>query len=253
MAVDDFGFPIKTEEVTEEVTDTESITIDPIEVTPEDTPKVTEEVTEEKTQLVDDFGFPIKTEEVTEEKTQLVDDFGFPIKTLSVQPTETTEIVDDFGFPIKTPPRDLINPEDVSIGAGLMESASQGVESFEDAGLGIKLAYQKMTGDMDGANETMRLMKAGAAEDEMTQLPTLSAADIQRIAEEKGYVSAGAQVPEYIAQNILKSGPQMAVPIAVALGVAAVSGPFAPITAPIAGSWASPNAVLGVSVGVDTG
>ena len=215
MAVDDFGFPIKTEEVTEEVTDTESITIDPIEVTPEDTPKV--------------------TEEVTEEKTQLVDDFGFPIKTLSVQPTETTEIVDDFGFPIKTPPRDLINPEDVSIGAGLMESASQGLESFEDVGLGIKLAYQKMTGDMDGANETMRLMKAGAAEDEMTQLPTLSAADIQRIAEEKGYVSAGAQVPEYIAQNILKSGPQMAVPIAVALGVAAVSGPFAPITAPIAG------------------
>jgi hypothetical protein len=210
MAVDDFGFPIKTEEVTEEVT-------------------------EEKTQLVDDFGFPIKTEEVTEEKTQLVDDFGFPIKTLSVQPTETTEIVDDFGFPIKTPPRDLINPEDVSIGAGLMESASQGLESFEDVGLGIKLAYQKMTGDMDGANETMRLMKAGAAEDEMTQLPTLSAADIQRIAEEKGYVSAGAQVPEYIAQNILKSGPQMAVPIAVALGVAAVSGPFAPITAPIAG------------------
>ena len=215
MAVDMFGFPIKTEEVT----DTKIITVDPIEVTPEDTEEVT----------------PEDTEEVTKEKTQPVDMFGFPIKTLSAQPTETTEIVDMFGFPIKTPPRDLINPEDVSIGAGLMESASQGKESFEDVGLGIKLAYQKMTGDMDGANETMRLMKAGAAEDEMTQLPTLSAADIQRIAEEKGYVSAGAQVPEYIAQNILKSGPQMTVPIVVALGVAAVSGPFAPITAPIAG------------------
>ena len=77
-----------------------------------------------------------------------------------------------FGFPIKAPPRDLINPEDVSIGAGLTESASQGIESFEDVGLGIKLAYQKLTGDLEGANETMKLMKASASEDEMTQVPT---------------------------------------------------------------------------------
>ena len=59
-----------------------------------------------------------------------------------------------------------------------------------------------------------------------------------RIAHEKGLLPATMEVPSYIVEQVLKSGPEMAVPLLTALlagtGVASITGPFAPIAAPIA-------------------
>ena len=216
MAVDMFGFPIKTEEVTEEVTDTESI-IDPKEVTP----KVTEEVT------------PKVTEEVTEEKTQPVDMFGFAIKTPLAQPTETTEAVDMFGFPIKAEEKET--NDEIGFWDRWKESLYQGVESFSDMGEGFKLAAQDLTDDEKGAAKTMQAIKAEEAAEALTNVPTLTAREIQKTFEESGLIPAGMKVPSFIVEQILKSGPQMIPPILAGMGATAVASPLGPL-APLVGA-----------------
>ena len=121
--------------------------------------------------------------------------------------------------------------EDVPFWERWSESLSQGVESFED----VKTGYDLALGDLDEREKEMADAKERATIDQLSAIPTLTARDIQRIAQEQGYIPAGMKIPSFIVEQILKSGPQMAVPILVGLGVGAVSGPFAPITAPLAG------------------
>lgn len=122
--------------------------------------------------------------------------------------------------------------EDVGFFDRLAQSFKEGITSFEDIKAGYDLA---LTEDNKDAAQQMANIKAQSAADELSRIPTLTARDIQRIAEEKGLISAGTQIPSFIVEQILKSGPQMAVPILVSLGVGAISGPLAPITAPLAG------------------
>ena len=121
--------------------------------------------------------------------------------------------------------------EDVPFWERWSESLSQGVESFED----VKTGYDLALGDLDEREKEMADAKERATIDQLSAIPTLTARDIQRIAQEQGYIPAGMKIPSFVVEQILKSGPQMAVPILVGLGVGAVSGPFAPITAPLAG------------------
>ena len=85
-------------------------------------------------------------------------------------------------------------------------------------------------------------MKEIKSEAEQPVTPTLTAADINRIAHEKGLIPAGAQVPSFIVEQVLKSGPQFAVPLLTSLlvgtGTAMVTGPAAPIAAPVAATLA---------------
>jgi hypothetical protein len=63
----------------------------------------------------------------------------------------------------------------------------------------------------------------------------MTVADFQRIAQEKGFAAAAAEAPKYIVEQVLQSAPQMAGPLAVGAGAAALSGPLAPIVGPVAG------------------
>ena len=89
--------------------------------------------------------------------------------------------------------------------------------------------------DVDERDKLMANAKAEAAAEEMNNIPTLTASDIQRIAEEQGLIKACTQVPSFILESIAQAGPQMAIPLLVGMGVAMVSGPLAPITGFIAG------------------
>jgi hypothetical protein len=144
-------------------------------------------------------------------------------------PTEETPLV------TKAQPK----PEDVGFLARAGESLKQGVTSFGDIKRGYELGSAKDRGDLEAAALKMQEIKSEAGQ-QVT--PTLTAADINRIAHEKGLLPAGAQVPSYIVEQVLKSGPQFAVPLLTSLlvgtGTAMVTGPAAPIAAPVAATIA---------------
>jgi hypothetical protein len=144
-------------------------------------------------------------------------------------PTEETPLV------TKSQPK----PEDVGFLARAGESLKQGVTSFGDIKRGYELGSAKDRGDLEAAALKMKEIKSEAGQ-QVT--PTLTAADINRIAHEKGLLPAGAQVPSYIVEQVLKSGPQFAVPLLTSLlvgtGTAMVTGPAAPIAAPVAATIA---------------
>jgi len=126
----------------------------------------------------------------------------------------------------------MSRPEDVGIIEGTIEALKQGIANLGD----IKQGYELVLADGDEAKaEQMAIIKAQAASDEASKLPTLTASDIQRIAEESGYIPAGAQIPKFMAQQIALAGPQMVGPILAAMGTAAVTGPAAPVAAPLVG------------------
>ena len=152
------------------------------------------------------------------------------IRSLSPQ-----EPVEETTLDTKTQPK----PEDVGFLARAGESLKQGVTSFGDIKRGYELGSAKDRGDLAAAALKMQEIKTEAGQ---PVTPTLTAADINRIAQEKGLIPAGAQVPSYIVEQVLKSGPQFAVPLLTSLlvgtGTAMVTGPAAPVAAPVAATLA---------------
>ena len=132
------------------------------------------------------------------------------------------------------PPADTRKPEDVGFFEGIGAATKKGFSALGDVASGLGLAGTSIFGTEEETAKKMADIKR-AAEEEARGTKTLTAGDIQRIAEEKGYIKAGTQVPAYIAEQILQSAPSMAIPLAVGAGAAAVSGPFAPIVGPVAG------------------
>jgi hypothetical protein len=118
-------------------------------------------------------------------------------------------------------------PEDVGFFEGSRAALGRGVESFGDIATGYGVAGASLTGDTAGVARRMEAAKAEARKPEET--PGLSAADIGRIYEEKGLLSAAGQVPKYISEQVLQSAPQMAVPLAA--GAAAT-----PFLTPVGGA-----------------
>jgi hypothetical protein len=151
--------------------------------------------------------------------------------------------------PLVTPSaQPLIKPEDTSFGERALGSLKQGFESFGAASEGRELGRLKEEGKLPEAAAKMAEIKAKSA---APQTPTLSASDIQRIAHEKGYLPATMQVPSFVVEQILKSGPEMAESLLAgyASGALTTAGvamtPAAPI-APLAG------AVVGTIAGIGT-
>jgi len=124
-------------------------------------------------------------------------------------------------------------PEDVGFFEGAGASLRKGVESFGDVASGYGLAGTSLTGSRAEVQAKMDAIKREAQKIEET--PGLAFADIQRLYKERGLLDALAQLPKYATEQVLQSAPQMAVPLAVGAGAAAVSGPLAPIVGPLAG------------------
>ena len=177
---------------------------------------------------------PVIKEKTIDEKRQEALDLGYTDEEIDAflnQQGEGSDQVTEKTLLGYNQQPDTRASEDVPFWERWSESLSQGVESFED----IKTGYDLALGDLDEREKEMAEAKERATIDQLNAVPTLTARDIQRIAEEQGYIPAGMKIPSFVVEQILKSGPQMAVPILVGLGVGAVSGPFAPITAPLAG------------------
>jgi len=129
-------------------------------------------------------------------------------------------------------------PEDVGMLTRAKQALTEGFESLGGAKRGIELGSAATDKDMEAAAAKMQEIKTKGQVAPAVQ--TLTAADIQRIAEEKGLIPAGMQVPSFLVEQILKSGPEMAIPLltgaAATLGTAAVTGPAAPLAAPVVGA-----------------
>jgi hypothetical protein len=143
-----------------------------------------------------------------------------------------------FGMGVSTAevfkPTDTRKAEEVGAGERIGTSLKRGFSALGDVASGLGLAGTSVFGTEEETAKKMAAIKRDAAE-EARGTKTLTASDIQRIAEEKGYISAGAKVPSYVVEQILQSAPSMAIPLAVGAGAAAVSGPLAPIVGPVAG------------------
>lgn len=124
-------------------------------------------------------------------------------------------------------------PEDVGFFEGAGAAAKRGVTSYGDVASGLGLAALSTTGQEEAAGRKMAEIKAEQSRPQET--PGMTIEDFQRIAEKKGWAEALKEAPKYIAEQFLSNAPQMAGPLAVGAGVGAISGPLAPITAPLAG------------------
>jgi len=101
-------------------------------------------------------------------------------------------------------------PEDVGMLSRAKQALTEGFESLGGAKRGLELGSAVDDKDMTAATAKMQEIKAKGQVAPAVQ--TLTAADIQRIAEEKGIIPAGMQVPSFVVEQILKSGPEMAIP-----------------------------------------
>jgi hypothetical protein len=129
------------------------------------------------------------------------------------------------------PPADARKPEDVGFFEGLKSATKKGFSAVGESASGLGLAGTSVLGTEEETAKKMADIKRAAAE-EARGTKTLTAGDIQRIAEERGLIKAGAQVPAYIAEQILQSAPSMALPLAVG----AAASPFlTPVGGAIAG------------------
>jgi len=222
------------------------------EVTPEPVPEPTTEPVEQDSKI-EEFKAKAKEQGISDEEVnQVLQERGYvsqPIATTKEPEQQTSpdnkaelflQTAKDRGISEEEALRvlkergyqDPRKAEDVGFIDRVVESFKEGFASFGDIKDGYDLALAN--NDKDRAME-MANIKAEAAAEAMSKVPTLTARDIQRIAEESGIISAGTKVPSFIVEQILKSGPQMAVPLLVAGAVGAVSGPAAVITAPLAG------------------
>jgi hypothetical protein len=129
-------------------------------------------------------------------------------------------------------------PEDVGFLARAKESLKEGVTSFGGIKRGYELGSAKDSGDLKAAGKKMEEIKAKAAQ---PVTPTLTAADINRIAHDKGILPASMQVPSYIAENILKSGPEMMVPLLTTYATTVLASPTG-LAAPFIGTAAGVGA-----------
>jgi hypothetical protein len=124
-------------------------------------------------------------------------------------------------------------PEDAGFLARTKQALTEGFESFGGVKRGLELGSVATDKDMAAAAAKMQEIKAKGEVPPAVQ--TLSASDIQRIAEEKGILPAGMQVPSFVVEQILKSGPEMAVPLLTGYAATVLSAPTG-IAAPFIGA-----------------
>lgn len=130
------------------------------------------------------------------------------------------------------PPQPRVNPEELGAGERLQAAGKRGLESFGEMVGGLGLAKETLTGDTEAARARMQGIQEQKRLEEREGSKTLSAADIGRIYEKDGLLSAAGKIPSYIGEQVLQSAPQMAAPLAVG---AAVSPFITPVGGAIAG------------------
>ena len=124
-------------------------------------------------------------------------------------------------------------PEEAGFLARTKQALTEGFESFGGVKRGLELGSVATDKDMAAAAAKMQEIKTAGQQPPAVQ--TLSASDIQRIAEEKGILPAGMQVPSFVVEQILKSGPEMAVPLLTGYAATVLSAPTG-IAAPFIGA-----------------
>jgi Large polyvalent protein associated domain 38 len=124
-------------------------------------------------------------------------------------------------------------PEDAGFLARTKQALTEGFESFGGVKRGLELGSVATDQDMAAAAAKMQEIKTKGEVPPAVQ--TLSASDIQRIAEEKGIIPAGMKIPSYVVEQILKSGPEMAVPLLTGYAATVLSAPTG-IAAPFIGA-----------------
>lgn len=159
-----------------------------------------------------------------------VSDENIENKEIAVAKNEADAAIQDFSDTL-TKKNKGTNPEDYGFFERNWQATISGFEQLSDVKAGIEIALS----DLPEQQRLMHTAKAEQAAEEMNNIPLLTASDIQRIAKDKGIIPAGLQIPSFILESIVQAGPQMAIPLLTAVGVAAVSGPFAWITGPLAG------------------
>lgn len=159
-----------------------------------------------------------------------ISDEAIENKEIAVAKNEADAAIQDFSDTL-TKKNKSTNPEDYGFFERNWQAGISGFESLSDVKAGIDIALA----DLPEQQRLMHIAKAEQAAEEMNNIPLLTASDIQRIAKDKGLIPAGLQIPSFILESIAQAGPQMAIPLLTAVGVAAVSGPFAWITGPLAG------------------
>jgi hypothetical protein len=110
----------------------------------------------------------------------------------------------------------------------------RGIEALAESAEGLGLFGRAVSGDTEGAQRTIEEMRKKAIEESKKPQP-LSVEALKNIYESEGFGAMAGKIPAYVAEQVAQNLPSMAVPLGVGAGVAAVSGPFAPITGPLAG------------------
>jgi hypothetical protein len=91
-----------------------------------------------------------------------------------------------------------VNPEELGVGERLAAAGKRGVESFGEMLGGLGLAKETLTGDTEAARARMQGIQEQKRLEEREGSKTLSAADIGRIYEKEGLLSAAGKIPSYI-------------------------------------------------------
>jgi hypothetical protein len=175
---------------------------------------------------------PIATENPWDDDPIVQQDNVVGLPKTTQNPWDTDPIVDPSQPIQQSTQATQQRPEDVSFFKGVVESGKQAIESFSGTATGYDVAASAIKGDLDAVSKKMVDAKAEQAQKALEAVPTLTASDIQRIFEEKGIVSAGVQVPNFMVQMIIKNGPQIIPPLLAGVGataLAAPTGPFAPL------------------------
>jgi len=150
------------------------------------------------------------------------------------------EILGFIGQKVGKPAQPAPRPEDVGLFESLVGSGRRGLTSLGDIPTGYSVAGTTAFGSEEALRKKMAEAKTEQKKEAARETaPGMRVADFQRIYEDKGVLEAAKQVPRYIAQNIIESGPQMAGPLLAAKGATAISapliGPFAPVAGAVAG------------------
>jgi hypothetical protein len=136
-----------------------------------------------------------------------------------------------------TPPIEPVGsarkPEDIGFFERNIGAAKRGIEQLGDITSGLGLAGTALTGTEAETTAKMRDIKREQAVPQET--PGYTAADIERIYENKGLLSAAGAVPSYVTEQVLQSVPSMAAPLAAGAAATAVSAPLGP-AAPVVGA-----------------
>lgn len=121
---------------------------------------------------------------------------------------------------------------------GFLERAKiatkRGFEQIPESAAGISMGIKAALGMKPEAGAQAEQIRQEAQRQSM-ETPGITFEELQKTYGKDGAIEMLKKLPTYVAEQILSNAPSMAVPLAVGAGAGAISGPLAPIVAPVAG------------------